>query len=150
MTWPVRSQCSELRMTSESKCHDSYLNLNQRLSTYVLSHHDSYPSGLVLKASLSLSPLSLSLSFSVCLSLSLSLSSFSFSLSPRLRLRVKSLQNVIDSQNERMASMAAVKELAALGHPDESTGQGECSVGVCARCHHLFRLSFPLPLSLQW
>ena len=43
----------------------------------------------------------------------------------RLRLRVKSLQQVIDSQAERMASLAADRELAALGHHDESTGQGE-------------------------
>ena len=42
----------------------------------------------------------------------------------RLRLRVKSLQEVIDSQAERIAAMATEKDLVALGHHDESTGQG--------------------------
>ncbi|CAI8031369.1 Kinesin-like protein KIF21B, partial [Geodia barretti] len=41
----------------------------------------------------------------------------------KLRLRVKSLQQVIESQSERIAGMAADKELAALGRHDESTGQ---------------------------
>lgn len=40
-------------------------------------------------------------------------------------MRVKSLQQVIDSQSERIAAMAADSALAALGHHDESTGQGE-------------------------
>ena len=38
---------------------------------------------------------------------------------------MKSLQQVIDSQSERIAALAADRELAALGHHDESTGQGE-------------------------
>ena len=37
---------------------------------------------------------------------------------------MKSLQQVIDTQCEKMASLAADRELAALGHHDESTGQG--------------------------
>ena len=40
-------------------------------------------------------------------------------------MRVKSLQQVIDSQSERMAAMATDRELAALGRQDESTGQGQ-------------------------
>ena len=42
----------------------------------------------------------------------------------RLRMRVKAMQQVIDSQTERIAALAAEKEAVALGHHDESTGQG--------------------------
>ena len=42
----------------------------------------------------------------------------------RLRMRVKAMQQVIDSQTERIAALAAEKEVVALGHHDESTGQG--------------------------
>ena len=38
---------------------------------------------------------------------------------------MKSLQQVIESQSERIAGMAADRELASLGRQDESTGQGE-------------------------
>ena len=39
-------------------------------------------------------------------------------------MRVKAMQQVIDSQTERIAALAAEKEAVALGHHDESTGQG--------------------------
>jgi len=39
-------------------------------------------------------------------------------------MRVKAMQQVIDSQSDRIAALAADKEAVALGHQDESTGQG--------------------------
>ena len=39
-------------------------------------------------------------------------------------MRVKAMQQVIDTQSNRIAALAAEKELAAMGHQDESTGQG--------------------------
>ncbi len=49
----------------------------------------------------------------------------------RLRIRVKGLQQVIDSQGTKIASLLTEREMTALGHADESTGQGmscECHV----------------------
>ena len=43
----------------------------------------------------------------------------------RLRLQIKAMQQVIDSQSKRLASLAAEREAAILGHQDESTGQGK-------------------------
>ena len=37
---------------------------------------------------------------------------------------MKGLQQVIDSQSTKIASLLTERELAALGHADESTGQG--------------------------
>ena len=42
----------------------------------------------------------------------------------RLRIRVKALQAVVESQSNRLASLAAEKDIATLGRQDESTGQG--------------------------
>ena len=33
------------------------------------------------------------------------------------------MQNLLDSQNERLATLQAEKEVMAMGHHDESTGQ---------------------------
>lgn len=46
----------------------------------------------------------------------------------RLRIRVKAIQAVVESQSNRLASLTAQKEVAALGHQDESTGQGVFSI----------------------
>ena len=43
----------------------------------------------------------------------------------RLRLRLKSMQQVVDAQSERLALYQAEKEMASLSHQDHSTGQGE-------------------------
>lgn len=40
-------------------------------------------------------------------------------------MRIKAMQQVVDSQASRIAALAAEKEVAALGHQDEYTGQGE-------------------------
>ena len=40
-------------------------------------------------------------------------------------MRIKAMQQVVESQSTRIAALAAEKEMAALGHQDESTGQGE-------------------------
>ena len=40
-------------------------------------------------------------------------------------MRIKAMQQVIESQSSRIAALAAEKEVAALGHQDESTGQGK-------------------------
>lgn len=37
------------------------------------------------------------------------------------------MQQVIESQSRRLAGFTAEKEAAALGHQDESTGQGVCA-----------------------
>ena len=37
---------------------------------------------------------------------------------------MKAIQAVVESQSNRLASLTAQKEVAALGHQDESTGQG--------------------------
>lgn len=42
----------------------------------------------------------------------------------RLRLRVKAMQQVIESQSNRLANLTAEKEAAKLDRHDESTGQG--------------------------
>ena len=39
-------------------------------------------------------------------------------------MRIKAMQQVVDSQASRIAALAAEKEVAALGHQDEYTGQG--------------------------
>ena len=51
-------------------------------------------------------------------------------------MRVKAMQQVIESQSSRIAALAAEKEVAALGHQDESTGQGEWL--VCSLLPRLF------------
>ena len=45
----------------------------------------------------------------------------------RLRIRVKGLQQVIDSQSTKIASLLTQRELTALRRADESTGQGTVS-----------------------
>ena len=40
-------------------------------------------------------------------------------------MRIKAMQQVVDSQASRIAALAAEKEVAALGHQDEYTGQGK-------------------------
>lgn len=50
--------------------------------------------------------------------------SFHLIFSFRLRIRVKGLQHVIDSQGTKIASLLTEREMASLGHADESTGQG--------------------------
>lgn len=40
-------------------------------------------------------------------------------------MRIKAMQQVVESQSSRIAALAAEKEVAALGHQDESTGQGQ-------------------------
>ena len=47
----------------------------------------------------------------------------------RLRMRIKAIQQVVDSQASRIATLAAEKEVAALGHQDEYTGQGKRTGG---------------------
>ncbi len=42
----------------------------------------------------------------------------------RLRIRVKALQQVIDTQSTKIASLMTQREMAAIGQQDESTGQG--------------------------
>lgn len=49
------------------------------------------------------------------------------SLLQRLRMRIKAMQQVVDSQASRIAALAAEKEVAALGHQDEYTGQGKAN-----------------------
>ncbi len=57
----------------------------------------------------------------------------SLSLLQRLRMRIKAMQQVVDSQASRIAALVAEKEVAALGHQDEYTGQGKAnSVHVLA------------------
>ena len=73
--------------------------------------------------------------------LSLSLSS------ARLRLRVKAMQQVIDSQAERLAVLSAQRDAAALGRHDESTGQGRPHVtvfSVCSSVHNPHTSTFTL------
>ena len=48
----------------------------------------------------------------------------------RLRLRVKAMQQVIQTQSDRIAADMADRVAASLNHQDESTGQGVC-VCVC-------------------
>ena len=48
----------------------------------------------------------------------------------RLRVRVKAMQQVIETQSDRIAAYMADREAAFLSHQDESTGQGTC-VCVC-------------------
>ena len=43
---------------------------------------------------------------------------------PRLRIRIKSMQGLIDHQNEKLANLQAQRDFNALKHQDESTGQG--------------------------
>lgn len=43
----------------------------------------------------------------------------------RLRMRIKTLQGLLDSQSERLASIQAERDMLSLGGQyDESTGQG--------------------------
>ncbi len=55
-------------------------------------------------------------------------------LSHRLRIRVKGLQQVIDSQGTKIASLLTEREMTALGHADENTGQGTSLHGHVT-CH---------------
>ena len=47
-------------------------------------------------------------------------------------MRVKALQQVIDSQSSRLATLSTEKEAAAFGLQDESTGQG--TFGYAFKC----------------
>jgi hypothetical protein len=42
-------------------------------------------------------------------------------------MRIKAMQQVVDSQASRIAALVAEKEVAALGHQDEYTGQGKAN-----------------------
>ena len=42
----------------------------------------------------------------------------------RLRLKIKTMQNLLDSQTQRLAALQSEKDMMALRHHDESTGQG--------------------------
>ena len=55
----------------------------------------------------------------------------------RLRVRIKTMQQLVDGQSERLACLQAVKEASNLRHQDESTGQGLVSAHTCT--HTLVR-----------
>lgn len=55
-------------------------------------------------------------------------------------MRIKAMQQVVDSQASRIAALAAEKEVAALGHQDEYTGQGEGNkIGLVPRPFYVFQ-----------
>ena len=77
-------------------------------------------------------------------------------------MRIKAMQQVVDSQASRIAALAAEKEVAALGHQDEYTGQGKeinnittlmfsyitCKQGDDHHCQLSHFVVFPLSIQL--
>ena len=59
-------------------------------------------------------------------------------------MRVKAMQLVIDSQSGRIAALTADREAAALGHHDESTGQGTCTCMYLSILYMYYRINSQL------